>query len=183
MLRCLLPVLLACTATSAVAATYPVDPVRTQVSFSVRGPAVMHADGVVAASSGQVVFDPAQLQDSQVAVDLDMRHLTTGFSGIDAWLRGRGGFDVADFPTARFSSTQVIVDGGNQAHISGDLTLHGITRPVTILARLMPSQDAADGVEFVGEGQVKRSDFNVRAMPFVSNIIALKIVVKTFPQK
>lgn len=168
-------------ATSASAETYAVDPARTQVTFSVRGPVATNARGVVTASGGRVVFEPDTPGACSVAVELDMRKLTTGLGAIDAWLRGKGGFDVDAFPTARFASTQVVASGDGQARITGDLTLHGITRPVTILATLGPS--GGDAVAFNGEGQVKRSDFGLKNMPFVSDTIVLRIVLKTIAPK
>ena len=88
-------------------------------------------------------------------------------------------FEVEKFPTAKFVSTSVVANG-NEAKITGDLTLHGVTKPVVLDAKLMGAganpMNKAQTVGFTATSTLKRSDFGLGyAAPVVSDEVELKI--------
>lgn len=85
----------------------------------------------------ELALDPAAPESSQIGVSIDPRSIASdnppaGFIDI---MRGADFLDAAQFPAIRFQSTRIERTGPNTARITGDLTLHGVTRPVTLDAR------------------------------------------------
>jgi polyisoprenoid-binding protein YceI len=117
----------------AFAADYRLDLNHSQASFSVAHLGFSHVQGTIPISGGSVVANDAGVLSS-VSATLNAAALDTKSSDRDGDLRGPDWFDTAKFPTVTFASTRI--DGTNPAAFSivGNLTLHGITRPVTLAA-------------------------------------------------
>ena len=99
---------------------------------------------------------------------------------LDDQLKNDQWFDVAKYPNATFTSTKVTPTGNDSATITGDLTLHGVTKPITLKARLIGSGanplDKSFNVGFEAVGTIKRSDFGIKQyVPLVGDDVALKI--------
>src|SRR5690606_23453594 len=82
-------------------------------------------------TTGTVVLDKAAKQ-ANVDVVIDMTSIDTGFEMFDGHIQGADFLDTAQFPTATFKSTKVVFEGDKPVSIEGDLTIKGITKPVTL---------------------------------------------------
>ena len=117
------------------AGRYTVDPNHTQVVWSVDHFGFSRLYGMVGSVSGTLDIDPANTRNAKVAIDIPLSGLTVTSPGFGKHLATADLFDTANFPTARFVSRTVSVRG-TQATIAGDLTLRGVTKPLTLDARL-----------------------------------------------
>jgi polyisoprenoid-binding protein YceI len=118
--------------------------------------------------SGSLNFDSAAPEKSTVTAAVDMTSIDTPSHELIGELMGTGVFDTARFPTATFKSTSVAVTGSNTGTITGDLTLHGVTRPVILNATFGGTTtdpiSGADDIGFHATVTVRRSDFGITGM-------------------
>ena len=161
------------------AGSYKVDPNHTQVIWSVDHFGFSRLYGMVGGMSGTLDLDPARPNAAKVAIEIPLSGLTVTSPGFAKHLATADLFDVASFPTARFVSRSVAVRG-NQATIAGDLTLRGVTKPLTLAARLHGAganpMNKKQTVGFSATAKLKRSDFNLGyAVPNVSDEVNLEI--------
>lgn len=161
------------------AGTYTVDPNHTQVVWSVDHFGFSRLYGMVGGMSGTLAIDPARPTAASIQIDIPLSGLTVTSPGFARHLATADLFDTAKFPTARFVSRSVTVNG-TQATITGDLTLRGVTKPLTLNARLHGAGanplNKKQTVGFSASGTLKRSDYNLGyAVPAVSDEVKLEI--------
>lgn len=130
-------------------------------------------------TEGKVVLDKDAKQ-AQVDVTIDMTSVSTGFALFNQHIQGEDFFDTAKFPTATFKSTNVVFEGDRPVSIEGNLTIKGITKPLTLTVTSFWSGDhpmmkkPAIGANAVGV--IKRSEFNAgQFAPAVSDEVQLDI--------
>lgn len=111
--------------------TYNIDPTHSSVHFSVRHLMVSNVRGEFSKLSGTIQFDPDSPATSSVAVSIDTTSINTREPQRDAHLKSADFLDVEKFPTMNFQSKSVTPHEGG-ATVIGDLTLHGVTRPITL---------------------------------------------------
>jgi polyisoprenoid-binding protein YceI len=170
----LLAVFLAATAATA-PLPFRLEPGRTEISFGYRI-GFVHATGRITHAEGEGVFDPAHLDNSAISVRIDMTSLTTGNGMYDAILHGQDYFDVARYPGATFKSTRITAAGAGAAAVDGQLTLHGVTRPVRLSAVYSEVAGPRHGLAMSISGTVRRSDFGIGQDGFwIGDEIPLKI--------
>jgi polyisoprenoid-binding protein YceI len=112
--------------------TYNFDPTHSTVGFTVRHMVVSKVRGRFAKWGGTLAFDDQDPSRSQVSVSIDAASIDTGVADRDAHLRSADFLDVEKFPTLTFQSKSVTKSGADELAVAGDLTLHGVTRPVTL---------------------------------------------------
>lgn len=112
--------------------SYAFDPQHTWVGFSINHAGWAKAHGKFAAVSGQIVIDRDDLSKSSVNVEIDTASIDTNFADRDRDLQGPDFFNAVEFPTMTFVSTAVEPTGDTTAKVTGDLTLIGVTKPVTL---------------------------------------------------
>lgn len=118
-----------------------IDTAHTSAEFSARHMMITTVRGSITNVTGTVVFDPANPAAASVEATLDATTLTTGVADRDHHLKSPDFLDVANYPTITFKSTKVEPSAdGQKARVTGDLTIRGVTRPVTL------------DVEFLGMG-------------------------------
>jgi polyisoprenoid-binding protein YceI len=117
--------------TTTTRSTWQIDPSHTRVEFSVRHMMVSTVKGHFTSVQGAIVIDEANPADSSVAIQIDPTSLTTSDEQRDAHLRSADFFDADQFPTITFVSTRV-AGSRDQFKLTGDLTMHGVTREVTL---------------------------------------------------
>jgi polyisoprenoid-binding protein YceI len=162
------------------AGRYVVEPRHTRVLFSVLHFGYTHYYGDFTGASGTLDIDPKHVDAAQVNVSLPASSISTTNAQLDGELKGSSWFDAARYPNITFVSRHVTQTGPKTAQVEGDLTLHGVTHPVTLdvtfnAAGLNPL-DRHYTIGFDATGTIKRSDFGVRAfVPMVSDDVAIII--------
>ena len=160
--------------------TYAVDPSHTQVLFSVLHLGFTNYYGNFSSASGSLSVVPANPSAMTVSITVPVASVSTTSPKLDGELKSADWLDAAHYPTMVFQSKTVVSTGPDTADISGMLTLHGETRPLTLHATFVGAGvNVLDGKETVGfqlSGTVKRSDFQVsKYVPLVSDDVMLVI--------
>jgi len=156
--------------------TLKLDARHTAVTFTYTHGGFSHMTGKFMNAAGSVTLDQAAPANSSVEVSFDVSGVNTGVSGLDDHLKTADFFDVAKYPTATFKSTKVEVTGADTAKVTGDLTLHGVTKPVTLDVKLNKQSDDKKKAGFSATTSIKRSDFGItKLVPIVSDQIDLAI--------
>jgi polyisoprenoid-binding protein YceI len=159
---------------------YPVDSEATKVHFHVKA-LVGGYEGDFLAPEGSVVIDAARPDRATVDIRFPVEKLTTSDASTDAMLKGDSFFDMAQYPTIRFTAKDAPLVGGDApTPVAGELTMHGQTRPVTLSVRLVgTTPDEAPGLSvlhFTGTMTVERSHYGMGfGRPFVSDHVDLTI--------
>lgn len=123
---------LACAAfAQSAAGTWKIDPNHSSAQFSVRHMMVSNVKGTFQKLSGTVQYDPANISNTKIEATIDTATVNTNQESRDKDLRSADFFDVGKFPTMTFKSTKVEAAGGGKLKMTGDLTIHGVTRQVT----------------------------------------------------
>lgn len=161
--------------------TYKVDGGHTQVVFAWDHMGFSNNAGTIAEPTGTLTLDKANPAASKVSVEFAIANLRTGVTKLDEHLMKADFFDAAKFPTATFVSTGVKPEGATGATISGNLTIKGVTKPVTLDAEFygagVQPMSKKENVGFVATGTIKRSEFGMGyGVPMVGDAIELKII-------
>ena len=176
-----LAMLLAASAASAedMSGTYRLAPAGTAVTFTTGAFGMAHTTGRVSGVEGTLRFDADHPAASQVDVTLDMTTLSSGVGLFDGQLQGDDYFDTARYPQASFRSTQVEMTGDTTANVTGDMTLHGVTRSV-ILAVIFDRKNGA-GLGFTATARIHRRDFGIdKFQLFISDDIDLHVQAEAY---
>lgn len=148
--------------------TYALEMRHSQVLFAIPHLGITDYYGRFDKLSGSLSWNAGAPEKSAVNVTIDMTSIDTPSRELMGELMGAGVFNTASFPTATFKSTSVARTGPNGGTIAGDLTLHGVTKPVTLNATFGGvTQDpfsGADDIGFHATATVKRTDFGITGM-------------------
>lgn len=168
---------------------YKVDPSHTAVLFCIRHNGISDYCGRFNAISGAMTFNGSQPEKSSVAIEIDMNSLDTPSDKLDGELKASF-FETAKFPKATFKSTAIKVTGKNEGEITGDLTLHGVTKPVTLKATFGGGKMHAFAntyvVGFSGMGKLKHADFGFPEVvwrSFIGDEVTLYIETEMLAEK
>ncbi|HKM99835.1 MAG TPA: YceI family protein [Candidatus Binataceae bacterium] len=112
--------------------TWNIDPAHTSVEFSVRHMMISNVKGQFEKTSGTITSEGTDPSSVQVNAVIDASSIDTRVDKRDGHLKSPDFLDVAKYPTVTFKSTKVEAAGDGKWKLSGDLTLHGVTRPVTL---------------------------------------------------
>jgi polyisoprenoid-binding protein YceI len=134
---------------------------------------------------GSVLLDKTDLTKSAISVTLPLESLDTGVSKLDQELKGPEFFDAAKYPAITFKSTKVEKTGENGLKVTGELTVHGVTKVVTLDAKVnkigifeIPGVIKVPAAGFDATTIIKRSDFGVtKYLPVVSDEIPVRITL------
>jgi polyisoprenoid-binding protein YceI len=183
--RLALASLLALATFSAQAAeSYAIDPTHTQVEFTYSHFGFSNITGRFDTVESEFLFDPQDPTQSSVKVTIPMASLSTGVEKLDTHLLSADFFDAEKYPTATFTSTGVTAAGEGRLQVAGDLSIHGVTRPVVLDVTInkigehpMAKTPAAG---FDARTTIKRSDFGVgNYAPAVSDEVLIEITVES----
>lgn len=133
--------------------------------------------------TGTLSIDPSKLDAAQLQVNIDMNQVGTLTPALDTHLKSADFLDTAKFPTATFKSTKIVRTGDRTADITGDLTLHGVTKPVVVQATFNQAGvnmvDKQYSLGFDGKAVIKRSDFGIKAyVPAVGDEVTLTLATE-----
>jgi polyisoprenoid-binding protein YceI len=137
-------------------------------------------------NSGKVVFDKVAKTGS-VDIVIDTQSVDTGYATFDEHIQGEDFLDTAKHPTATFKSTKVIFEGDKPAKVEGNLTLKGVTKPVTLTVtsfQAMPhpmlKKDAIGANAYT---VVKRSEFNAgKYAPYVGDEVRIDLAIEAIKE-
>jgi polyisoprenoid-binding protein YceI len=163
------------------AATWTIDPIHSEVGFSVRHMMVSKVRGRFTTFSGELVTaeDPTQ---SSVTAEIDLSSINTGQEQRDEHIRSADFFEVETYPRMTYKSTGIRVEDGEYI-VDGDLTLKGVTKSVPLHLELNGfGPDPFGGVRagFTATGEINRRDFNVNFTAPMQNggvVVADKITL------
>ena len=162
------------------AGTYAIEPNHTQVIFSVLHMGFSYYSGRLTDVSGDMMLDPKTPAASTVRVSVPVASISTTSAKLDAELKSADWLDAARYPAMTFKSTTVTPGDKGAAKVMGDLTLHGVTKSVTLDVKLVGSGinplDKKYTVGFEISGEIKRSDFGVtKYLPLIGDAVHLSI--------
>jgi polyisoprenoid-binding protein YceI len=163
--------------------TYKLDPGHTMVLFSWNHFGFSNPTAELGLGSGTLVFDQQHPARSSVDVTLPMSGLDTHVPALDEHLKKADFFDADKYPMVTFKSTRVQPLGGDKFKVTGNLTVHGVTRPVVLDATLnklgVHPMTKAQSIGFDATATIKRSDFGVGAyVPNVSDTVKIRITTE-----
>ena len=162
------------------AGTYQVDPAHTQVAWEVNHLGFSILEGMFGASGGTLTIDPAKPAATIVDVGFQVDQMSVTTPAFAKHLASGDFFDAARYPAAHFRSTRVVPHGTTKATVIGDLTVKGVTKPITLEATFIGAganpMNKKVNIGFDATGTIKRSDFGVGAYaPLVSDDVKLHI--------
>lgn len=156
--------LLALTLTSgAFAENYKVDTAHSSVGFTVTHLKISEVDGRFRDFSGDLVWDPKALGKSSIAFTVASNSVDTDNDKRDEHLRSADFFDVEKYPTLSFQSREISALGSDRYTVKGDLTVHGVTKPVTFQANIKGPVDAfgTPTLGFRAAFKINRIDYKI----------------------
>ena len=187
--RLVLATLIAAASFPALAADkYDIDPTHTQVQFTYNHMGFSNITGRFDEVGGEFLFDAADPSKSSVSITIPVASISTGVEKLDEHLLKADFFDAAQFPTATFKSTGIVAAGAGKWAVAGDLTIHGVTRPVVLDVTLNGMGEhpmrKVPAVGFDASARIKRSEFGVGAyVPAVGDEVTLSITVEAIQAK
>ncbi|UUM32581.1 YceI family protein [Vibrio japonicus] len=151
------------------AADYVIDTkgAHASVNFKVSHLGYSFIQGRFNQFDGEFSYDPANIAASKVSVNVDTTSLDSNHAERDKHIRSADFIDASKFSTATFTSTSVVDKGEGKLAVSGDLNLHGVTKPITIDAEFIGAGKDPWGGEragFYGTTRLELADFNIKVM-------------------
>ena len=175
-------------ATSAFAApeTYGIDPTHTFPSFSYSHFGLTTQISKFEKTTGTVTLDKAA-KTGAVDITIDMTSVNTGYATFNEHIQGEDFLDTAKYPTATFKSTKVTFDGDKPASIDGDLTIKGVTKPVTLKVTHFSTMPhpmlKKDAIGANASTVIKRSEFNAsKYAPNVGDEVTITVSLEAIKQ-
>lgn len=165
---------------------FKIDPTHSVIAFKVRH-LLGNAKGKFSKFNGTIDVDRDQADKSSVTVSIQVASIDTGIQKRDEHLRSEEFFNVERFPEITFKSRQVKRTGANAGEIIGDLTIHGVTRPITLRVELLGSSESAGKGPVrwrVTTAPIKRSEFGlgwskgVEAVSMIGNDVTTDIQIE-----
>ena len=188
MSQCLSALLLTITASAALAApeTYVLDGSHTYPRFSYSHLGFSTQLSRFNTTTGKVVFDKAAKSGS-VDIEIDAKSVDTGSTLFNQHIQGEDFLDTAKYPKAIFKSTNVVFEGEKPVKVEGNLTIKGVTKPVTLTVtsfQAMPHpMQKKDAIGANAYTTIKRSEFNAgKYAPNVGDEVRIDIAIEAIKQ-
>lgn len=146
------------------ASRWIVEPTHSLVEFTVRHMMIANVKGSFSEVEGEVVGDPNDLTGATIQVSINTASIDTRVADRDAHLRSADFFDSENHPKMTFKSTKVTKTGEGEYDIEGELTIRGVTKPITLEATFEGAGKDPWGGEragFSAKGQLNRKDFGL----------------------
>jgi len=166
--------------TVAAADTYHLEKTHVDLLFSINHAGFTEKHGSFRDLDATLEYDPAHPESSRVTVTVKTDSLDTANAARDKDVKGDKFLDVAKYPEMRFVSTKVTREPDQSLRVEGELTLHGVTKPLTLQAKLNKAApnpfDKRPTLGFSATGSLKRSDFGIATyIPVIGDLITLTI--------
>jgi polyisoprenoid-binding protein YceI len=144
--------------------TWQIDPAHTNVEFTVRHMMISNVKGQFQKTAGTITVNGSDAASAKIDATIDASSVDTRVERRDMHLKSPDFLDVAKYPTITFKSTKVEADGPNKWKVTGDLTLHGVTKPVVLDVESSGAPVSMGGKTHAGASattKIKRSDFGL----------------------
>lgn len=179
----LLPLTFSIGSALAAPVTYTIDPAHLSVAFSINHLGFSHVLGRFNEAAGEIVFDKEAMAASRAKLTIKAASVDTAFAKRDDHLRSPDFFNVKEFPEISFVSTKVEPNGERTAKLSGDLTILGVTKPITLDVTFnkegVSPASKKETVGFSARGVVKRTDFGMKyGVPNIGDEVILSLEVE-----
>lgn len=166
---------------------YIYDPAHTQILFSVNHLGFSYPHGRFDKFNGGFTFDLAHPEKSKVDITVDANSIDMASEDWDRMMKGDNFFNVKKFPAMTFKSTKVETTGKNTGKVTGDLTILGVTKPVTLNVTYNKSGIHPYNKNYVAgfpaTGKINRSDFGMTwGLPGIGEEVSLDIQVEGIRQ-
>lgn len=166
------------TAAKVPAGTYNVEPYHTRIVFAVSHMGFTTWYGDFTTASGTLTFDPKSPAKSVLNISFPTASVSTTNTKLDGELKSPMWFDAAKYPTITFVSKKITVISHSKGIIEGDLTFHGVTHPVTLIAHFNGGGtnplDKKYTIGFDATGSLSRADFGVKTYePLIGDKVEL----------
>lgn len=161
------------------AGSYRLDPEHASLLFKIDHLGFSTLVGRFDRFAATLDFDPGDPAASRLSATIEPASIDLDLPKFEEDLRGPDWFDVARYPEARFDSREIVITGDDAGRVTGDLTLHGVTRPVTLDVTFNGGGDSLltgrYTLGFAAQGALSRSDFGLGAYaPAVGDTVALE---------
>jgi polyisoprenoid-binding protein YceI len=152
------------TMTTQTATTWVIDPMHSEVQFKVKHLMVSTVTGLFSQYEGTLEMTGDDFEGAKITFSADVASISTGNEQRDGHLKSADFFDAATYPKLTFASTSMTKTGDDTYAVAGDLTMHGVTKPVTLKAEY-----GGQMVDFYGQtkagfevtGTLKRKEFGL----------------------
>ena len=145
--------------------TWNIDPAHSAAEFKVRHMMISNVKGKFSGLSGSLKLDETDYTHSSIEVSIPSASVSTVDDKLDAHLKNEDFFDVKKFPTLTFKSTSIRSTGDHDYEVTGDLTIRGVTKSVTLSVNDLsePSKDPWGNLRIglSGSAKVNRKDFGL----------------------
>jgi len=163
--------------------SYKIDPTHTNVIASWSHFGFSNPTAAINGAEGTIVYDKESPEDSKVDVSVSIASMDTFVAKLTEEFMEEGWFNEAKFPKATFKSTDVEVTGDKTMEVTGDLTIKGVTKEVTLDVTLngagVHPMTQKQAVGFDAKTTIKRSDFGIDTyVPNVSDEVTLRITAE-----
>ena len=145
-------------------ATYVIDPAHSEITFKIRHLMISNVTGHFAKFSGKMESSKDDFSDAEIEFEADIDSIDTNNEQRDGHLRTGDFFDAAKYPKLTFKSTSFEKQSSGEYKLNGDLTVHGVTKPVTLNVELGGATNDLYGQSKVGfeiSGKIHRKDFGL----------------------
>ena len=160
--------------------TYAVEPYHTRIVFTVSHMGFTTWYGDFTNASGTLAFDPKAPAKSVLNISFPTASVSTTNTKLDGELKGKEWFDAATYPTITFTSTKIELLGHDKGEIMGNLTFHGVTHPVTLIAHFngggVNPLDKKYTIGFDATGSLSRAAWGVKTYePLIGDKVGLQL--------
>ncbi len=169
------------TAFTVIKTTWKNDPPHSQLAFTVKHFGINKITGYILDFNVDIQSSKDDFSDAVVTMTGKTNSVNTRVEARDNHLKSADFFDAEKYPEITFKSTSIKPDGKNEYKLTGDLTMHGVTRQVTLemeyKGKVEDPMSKKTIVAIEIEGDIKRSDFNIGSK-FPDNVISDKVKIK-----
>ncbi|AHF16062.1 YceI family protein [Niabella soli] len=145
-------------------ATWTIDPMHSEIGFKVRHLVISNVSGKFTEFEGTVTADKDDFSDAKASFSADINSISTGPAQRDEHLKSADFFDATNHPKLTFESTSITPKGGDEFDMTGNLTIRGVSKPVTLNVELGGIGPNAYGQTVAGfeiNGKINRKDFGL----------------------
>lgn len=159
------------------ARTYTIDPANTTIQFKVRNMLIMNVTGTFEKFRGTLDLDETDISKSRADISIETASINTGIDKRDNHLRSPDFFDAAQFPLMTFVTTRVDA-GADSLKVTGDLTIRGVTKQVTLT--VADPKSLLDGTNpgAIATATINRQDFGVSWGAVIGDEVNITVTTK-----